>query len=166
MKKTMTCAAPLRVKAALCCSIAILLSACGGSTDDTFHQQMLAETVEVSAPTGAGTPGAAVPATTHAAQEAVAPEASAHTAHTADSGATPHASTAHVAPEPVPASAPAPASHDVANAAPGSQGASAPASNEFNFTGYQFAPAASGAAGQDPHAAAGADAHPAPQPAA
>ncbi|WP_267877517.1 hypothetical protein [Massilia sp. NP310] len=34
MKKPVTFASSFRVKAALCCSVAVLLTACGGTTDE------------------------------------------------------------------------------------------------------------------------------------
>ena len=45
MKKPVTFASSFRVKAALCCSVAVLLTACGGTTDEFANQQLLADTV-------------------------------------------------------------------------------------------------------------------------
>lgn len=148
MKKLVTLASSFRVKAALCCSVAGLLTACGGTTDEFANQQLLAATVttDTTEASGARTTGAidAGPATPEpVAQDAAMPGA-----------ATPAADSAAPAiPEP------APMDNGVANAAPAARTAegNAPASNEFNLNGYQEAVSSSDPAMQGTPAAAGAD---------
>lgn len=150
MKKPVTFASSFRVKAALCCSVAVLLTACGGMTDEFGNQQLLADTVttDTTEAPGARTTGAidAGPATPEpVAQDAAMPGA-----------ATPAADSAAPAiPEPAPASM----DNGVANAAPAARTAegNAPASNEFNLNGYQEAVSSSDPAMQGTPAAAGAD---------
>lgn len=151
MKKAVTFASSIRVKAALRCSVAVLLTACGGMADESANHQLLADTVtsESTEAAGARTTGGvdtvpAVPETV--AQDTATPDAAAPVAY---------GSTAPSMPEP----APAPADNGIATAAPASQAAddSAPASNEFNLNGYQDAASSSDAAAQDTTAAASAD---------
>jgi len=150
MKKPVTFSSSFRVKAVLCCSVAVLLTACGGTTDEFANQQLLADTV-ITDPTEASrarTTGAidAGPATPESiAQDTPMPGAA---AQAADSAA--------------PAILkPAPASMDngVANAAPAARTVegNAPASNEFNLNGYQQAASSSDPAMQGAPTAAGAE---------
>lgn len=61
MKKPVTFASSFHIQAALCCSVAVLLSACGGMADESANQQLLADAV---ASTTAEAPSAmAMPAT-------------------------------------------------------------------------------------------------------
>lgn len=150
MKKLVTFASSFRVKAALCCSVAVLLTACGGTTDEFANQQLLAATVttDTTEASSARTTGAidAGPATPEPiAQDTAMPGA-----------ATPAADSAAPAiPEPAPASM----DDIVANAVPAAQTAegNAPASIEFNLNGYQEAASSSDPAMQGAPAAAGAD---------
>ncbi|WP_137175946.1 hypothetical protein [Massilia sp. HP4] len=140
MKKTATFASSFLVKAALCCSVAVLLTACGGTTDDLDSQQSLA----------AMTASATMEATSGGATGAVdaGPEAPASIVHeTATPDAAAQASDS-VAATAAPATAPMPADTGLASggaANPGSPaaGSGAPASAEFNLSGYQEAPAVS-----------------------
>lgn len=165
MKKTVTFASSFRVKAALCCSAAVLLTACGGTTDDLDSQQSLAATTasETMEARSAGTTGAvdAGPeASASIAQETTTPDPA---AQASGSGAAAVAPT--VAPMPAAtglssaeAANPANPANPPNPAAPAT-GNSAPASNEFNLSGYQDAPAvsASDAAVQGTTAASSAD---------
>lgn len=151
MKKAVTFASSIRVKAALCCSVAVLLTACGGMADESANQQLLADTVtsETTEAAGARTTGAVdtVPATPETvAQDPTTPDATAPAAY---------GSAAPAMPDPVPA----PTDNGIATAAPAIQAAdgSAPASNEFNLNGYQDAASSSEAAAQGTTAAEGAD---------
>lgn len=152
MKKAVTFASPFRVKAALCCSVAVLLSACGGSTDDLDSQQSLAATTAseaMDAPSAAAT-GAVVTgpeAPVSIAQETATPDAA---TQASDSGAA--AAAPGLAPMPAAtglasaeAADPAYPAYPAYPANPATPAAanSAPASNEFNLSGYQDAPAAS-----------------------
>lgn len=148
MKKPMTFASSFRVKAALCCSVAVLLTACDGTTDEFANQQLLAATVisDTTEASSARTAGAidAGPATPEPiAQDTAMPGAAAPAADSA----------APAIPEP------APMDNGVANAAPAAQTAegNAPAPNEFNLNGYQEAASSSDPAMQGTPAAAGAD---------
>lgn len=131
MKKTVPFASSLRFNTALCCSIAILLTACGGSTDDAVNQQLLAETVASDTTQAASTRTVDLIDAGPAAVQAIAQDTP-----------TPDAAASAVAPaalvtaqaEPV---APAVANQAAANAAPAAQAAGAPASNEFSLSGYQ-----------------------------
>lgn len=110
MKEPVTFASSFRVKATLCCSVAVLLGACGGTTDESVDQQLLAdmvtyESTEASSArtTGAIDAGPATPATI--AQDTAKPDAATQAA--ADSAA-----------PAIPDPAPAPMDHGVATAAP------------------------------------------------
>lgn len=157
MKKPVTFALSFRIKAALCCSVAVLLTACGGMTDESANQQSLADTVasETTEASSAGTTGAidAGPATPETiAQDTAMPGSAAPAAA---------ASAAPIMPDPAPAAA----DNGVATAAPATQSTdgSAPASNEFNLNGYQDAASSSDASTQGAPATAGADAQQATQ---
>ncbi len=143
MKKTVTFASSCRVKAALYCSVAVLLAACGGMTDESANQQLLSDTVASEATeasnartTSAIDPGLAMPETT--AQETAMPDAAVPT---------------------VPDPAPATPDNGVLTAALAAQAAegSAPALNEFNLNGYQDAASSSDASSQATPATASAD---------
>lgn len=165
MNQTVTFATSIRVKAALCCSVAILLTACGGTADEAASQQSLAgmtagDILEGSSASatdavnaGAATPDSVVQETT--AQEPVAQ---------AVAGAA-----APVAPG-LPGTPPS-TDTGMANAAANAPaaGGPAPATNEFNLSGYQDNTAASSsdAATQGTTAPSGADSQQAtPLPAA
>ncbi|WP_313172488.1 hypothetical protein [Massilia oculi] len=157
MKKPVTFALSSRIKAALCCSVAVLLTACGGMANESANQQLLADTVtsETTEASSARTTaavdiGPATPDTI--AQDAAMPAAIAPAV--ADSAA-----------PAMPGPAPAPADNGVATAAPVTQSAdgSAPASNEFNLNGYQDAASSSDASTQGAPETAGADAQQATQ---
>lgn len=157
MKKPVTFALSFRIKAALCCSVAVLLTACGGMTDESATQQSLADTVasETMEASSARTTGAigTGPATLETiAQDTAMPGSAAPTAAS---------SAAPIMPDPMPA----PADNGVATAAPATQTADggAPASNEFNLNGYQDTVSSSDASTQGAPATAGADAQQATQ---
>ncbi|WP_306393585.1 hypothetical protein [Telluria beijingensis] len=159
MNKTVTFALSLRVKAALCCSAAILLTACGGAVDETGGQQSLAGVTagDIMEESGAGTTGVAGAnaATPNAVVQETAPEATAQVA-------------ADAAAQEAPAPAVLPADPGIANAVPADPTAAgpAPATNEFNLNGYQANSAApsSDAAIQGTTAASSADGQQATQP--
>jgi len=137
MKKNLSFAASSRVKAVLCCSVAVLLSACGGTTDDFDSQQspnaMTAGETTVAARAGTtAVVGAGPEAPASLAQRTTMPEV---TAQAVDGGA-----------PGLPPATPAPC---LAGAGPAARAAdgSAPAANEFKLSGYQDPCAASGAAG-------------------
>lgn len=143
MKKTVTFASSFRVKVALCCSVAVLLTACGGMADESADAQLLAESVASEATeassartTNAIDPSLATPEAT--AQETAMPDASVPA---------------------MPDAAPATPDNGVLTAAPAAQAAegSAPASNEFNLNGYQDAASSSDASSQATPATASAD---------
>lgn len=154
MKKTVTFATSFRVKAALCCSVAVLLTACGGTVDEAASQQSLAgmsagDIIEGSgaSATGAVNAGAATPGSV--VQDTTAPDP---VAQAVDGAAAPVA----------PSLAPAPPSPDtgMANAVDAqAEGGPAPATNEFNLNGYQDNAAAfsDDAANRGTTAASGAD---------
>lgn len=153
----MTFASSFRVKTALCCSVAVLLAACGGTTDEPANQQLLADTVagETTLASSARPPGAfdAVP---------TAPETIAQDAAMPDAMPAADDSDAPAMPDP----APAPPDNGVANAAPATQAAEgkAPASDEFNLNGYQDAAPASDSSARGTSATASADGQQATQP--
>lgn len=147
----MTFASAIRIKATLCCSVAVLLTACGGMGDEPANQQLLADTVtsETTEAASARTTSAVdtVPTTQETiAQDTATPDAAAPAAY---------GSAAPAMLDP----APAPTDNGIATVAPATQavGGSAPASNEFNLNGYQDAASSSDAATQDTTAAASAD---------
>jgi len=151
MKKPLTFASAIRLKAALCCSVAVLLTACGGMADESANQQLLADTVvsETVVAANAGATGAVdtLPATPETvAQETAAPAVPAPAAYGSAAPAMPDPSIA-------------PTDSADVTAAPASQsgGASAPASSEFSLNGYQDTAASSDAASEGTVAAAGAD---------
>jgi len=165
MKKTENFVSSFRLKTALCCSVAVLLAACGGGADDLGSQQSLAA-VTAGAPmeaASAGTTGAvgAGPEAPKAIAQEIASPDSATQANDGGIAAT------------APAAAPMPGGDGLAGAEPANPAASsapatgnrAPVSSEFNLSGYQDAPAASSsdAAIRGATAAAGADGQQAPQ---
>lgn len=92
MRKTVTMASSFRVKAALCCSVAMLLAACGGTTDDIDLQQSLAATAASEATEAASAgPTATVDARPDAqasvAQENTMPDTATPAASAADGSA-------------------------------------------------------------------------------
>ena len=142
MKKTVNFASSFRIKAALCCSVAVLLTACGGMADESASQQLLADTVasettEATSAMATGTIEAGPAALETVAQETAMPDP-----------------------------APAPIDNGFAAAAPATQtaGGSAPASNEFNLNGYQDAASPSDASPQATPSTASADGQQATQP--
>lgn len=162
MNQIVTFATSLRVKAALCCSVAILLTACGGTADEASQQSLagmtagdILEDSSASASatdavnTGAATPDSVVQDTT-----ALEPVAQ------AVAGAA-----APVAPG-LPGTPPS-TDTGMANAAANAPaaGGPAPATNEFNLSGYQDNTAASSsdAAAQGTTVPSGADSQQATQ---
>lgn len=126
------------IKAALCCGVAILLTACGGAGEETAGLQSLAGMTAGDIIEGTGA---------SVAQPASAPDTAAQEIASAGVPA-------------APAPAPAPANARLADAATApATGGSPPASNEFNLNGYQDDPAASpvDAATQGTTAATSAD---------
>ncbi|TXG00226.1 hypothetical protein [Massilia arenae] len=135
MKKPVTFVSSFRIKAALCCSVAVLLTACGGMADESANQQLLADTV--------------------ASETTEAP--SAMVTGTIDAGpAAPETVAQEMA---MPDPAPAPMDKGVATAAPatGTADGSAPASNDFNLNGYQDTASSSDASSQARPATASAN---------
>ena len=130
MKKPVTFASSFRIKAALSCSVAVLLTACGGTVDESANQQLLADTVASETTEAPGTIDAGPAAPETVSQETAMPDP-----------------------------APAPMDNGVAAAAPATRTAdgSTPASNEFNLNGYQDAASSSDASPQATPAAASAD---------
>lgn len=112
------------IKAALCCGVAILLTACGGAGEETAGLQSLAGMTAGDIIEGTGA---------SVAQPASAPDTAAQEIASAGVPAAPAAAAA---------AAPADAGLADAAAAPAT-GGSPPASNEFNLNGYQDDPAAS-----------------------
>jgi len=149
MKKPVTFASSFRVKAALCCSVAVLLTACGGTTDDLDSQQSLAattasETMEATSAGATGAVDAGPEALEFIAQETTTPDAASQAADSKTAAAAPA-----VAPMPAAnglASADAANPANPANPSASATGNSAPASNEFSLSGYQDAPAVSSSA--------------------
>lgn len=141
MKKPVTFASSFRIKAALCCSVAVLLTGCGGMADESLNQQLLADTV--------------------ASEKMDTPSAMATGAIEAGPAALDTVAQETAMPDP----APAPMDDGVAAAAPATQtaGGGPPASNEFNLNGYHDAASASDAATQGTTATAGGDAQQAEQ---
>ncbi|MDY0964074.1 MULTISPECIES: hypothetical protein [Massilia] len=135
MKKPVTFASSFRIKAALCCSVAVLLTACGGMADESANQQLLADTVASATPEATNAMATGTVDAGPAAPETVAQETA------------------------MPDPAPAPIDNGVATAAPATQTAdgSAPTSNDFNLNGYQDAASSSDASPQATPAAASVD---------
>jgi len=135
MKKPVTFASSFRIKAALSCSVAVLLTACGGMVDESANQQLLADTVASETTEAPGAMAAGTIDAGPAAPETVSQETA------------------------MPDPAPAPMDNGVAAAAPATRTAdgSTPASNEFNLNGYQDAASSSDASPQATPAAASAD---------
>lgn len=160
MNQTVTFATSIRVKAALCCSVAILLTACGGTADEASQQPLAGMTAgdilegSSASATDAVNAGAATPDSV--AQETTAQEPVAQ----AVAGAA-----APVAPG-LPGTPPS-TDTGMANAAANAPaaGGPAPATNEFNLSGYQDNTAASSsdAATQGTTAPSGADSQQATQ---
>lgn len=148
MNITATFALSFRLRAALCCSAAVLLSACGGAADALDGQQpptamTACEIMEAPSAGTAGRADAGPPATGSVAQEPAAPGA---VVQAADSGAAPAPA---VAPAVTLAVAPtvgsSSAEGDLANAKGTALVPSnaALAASEFNLSGYQDAATAS-----------------------
>ena len=136
MKQFTVFASKLRIKALLCCSAAVLLTACGGNVDGVGDQQ-LATAAGVTSDAGAAATASAVPA---AAPEA-AVEATAEAAPAASIEAAPAASIEAAAPAAGTEAADTGAAPAANTAGTTGQAAEA-ASSAFELTGYDSNPLA------------------------
>jgi len=160
MNQTVTFATSIRVKAALCCSVAILLTACGGTADEAKQQSLAGMTagdiLEGSSASATDAVNAGAATLDSVAQDTTAPQPLAQAV----------ASTAAPVAPSLPGTPP-PTDTGMANAAANAPaaGGPAPATNEFNLSGYQDNTAASSsdAATQGTTAPSGADSQQATQ---
>lgn len=138
MKKAVTFAPSFRIKAALCCSVALLLTACGGSTDEIDSQQSLAattsDTMAAASPRTTGAVDAGPEAPESIAQDSTAPDAATQAADNAAAAVAPAVASTPMSNSLAGGGASAPATP--------AEGSSAPVSNEFSLSGYQDASAA------------------------